>query len=158
MDIYNITRRHCIKLATLGMGAPYFFQPTLALSHMTQSRHENDAMRIPITMCHGVSERLTIERFNKYFEIASSLGFSSINYSQVENWLSNDVAPPNKPIAFDFDHPVRSIYTDIFPIMKRYGFTGKSIYQHRTHGTNVCRRCLSTRPKGIHALGRRSKS
>jgi peptidoglycan/xylan/chitin deacetylase (PgdA/CDA1 family) len=86
--------------------------------------HKNNQVRIPITMCHGVSERLSVDRFNEYFKIASSLGFSSISYNDLETYFANKKNLPKKPIVFDFDHPVRSIYTEIFPIMKRYGFKG----------------------------------
>lgn len=79
---------------------------------------------IPITMCHGVTEKLGIERFSEYFRIASELDFHSVDYCDIENWLNNNSSMPSRPIAFDFDHPVRSIYTQIFPIMRNYGFKG----------------------------------
>lgn len=83
-----------------------------------------EKIKIPITMCHGVSEKLGVNRFDQYFKIASDLGFGSINYSQLEAWLLGGKSLPVKPIVFDFDHPVRSIYTEIFPLMKKYGFIG----------------------------------
>lgn len=79
---------------------------------------------IPITMCHGVTNKLSSERFNEYFRIASDLDFHSLDYYDIENWLNNNSTIPCRPIAFDFDHPVRSIYTHIFPVMKNYGFKG----------------------------------
>jgi len=91
---------------------------------MTLNEIEDDKIKIPITMCHGVSENLGIDRFDQYFKIAKDSGFSSINYFELEDWLLNEKNLPKKPIIFDFDHPVRSIYTEIFPLMKKYGFKG----------------------------------
>ena len=81
-------------------------------------------MKIPITMCHGVSDKLNIGRFEEYFKIASKLGFSSINYDDLAASRSSKVTLPIQPIMFDFDHPVKSIHSQIFPIMKEYGFIG----------------------------------
>ena len=91
---------------------------------MTSNENENDTVKIPVTMCHGVSTKLSVDRFEEYFKIASDLGFRSINYCDLEAWFGNEITLPKNPIVFDFDHPVRSIYTDIFPIMKSYGFKG----------------------------------
>ena len=81
-------------------------------------------MRIPITMCHGLSNTLTIKRFEEYFTIASELGFSSIDYDDLENWHTRKEKLSGHPIMFDFDHPVKSIHDQIFPLMTQFGFKG----------------------------------
>ena len=81
-------------------------------------------MRIPITMCHGVSETLSIERFKEYFRIASEMGFYAIDYNDLANWRAHKAELPRHPIMFDFDHPVRSIYNQILPVMNKFGFKG----------------------------------
>lgn len=81
-------------------------------------------MRIPITMCHGVDNTLTIKRFEEYFKIANELGFTSINYNDLEKWHTHGEKLSGRPIMFDFDHPVTSIHAQIFPIMQRFGFRG----------------------------------
>ena len=81
-------------------------------------------VRIPITMCHGINERLTVERFERYLRIASELGFSTINYDQLYLWLTGAGTLPVHPLLIDVDHPVASVSTDMLPIMERYGFTG----------------------------------
>ena len=81
-------------------------------------------IKIPITMCHGLNSGLRLERFAEYLEITSQLGFTSINYDQLYDWLLFDKPLPNRPIMFDFDHPILNIYTEIFPLMKRHNFTG----------------------------------
>lgn len=95
-------------------------------------------MRIPITMCHGTNrgpyfmpkprwrERppLTAEHFEGYMRIAAGLGFESITYDQLAAWRSGAVPLPQRPLMFDFDHPNRSIGREIWPLMRRHGFTG----------------------------------
>ena len=81
-------------------------------------------MKIPITMCHGVSDILSIERFGEYFKIASELGFTSINYDDLEKWHTQNKELSGRPIMFDFDRPVKSIYDQIFPLMEKFGFKG----------------------------------
>jgi hypothetical protein len=56
-------------------------------------------------MCHGVSwqpkpkqerpytNRLTAERFEKYFQIASELGFQSISYEDLAKWFRDNSEP-----------------------------------------------------------------
>ena len=91
---------------------------------------ENRRMRIPITMCHGidgfapVNPALTIEDFKNYFRIASKMGFISISYDQLAAWFREEGDLPAKPIMFDFDHSVKSIRHEIYPVMKELGFKG----------------------------------
>jgi len=93
-------------------------------------------MRIPITICHGITwqpkprkirntmNRLTAERFETYFRIASELGFQSISYEHLDSWFKGTSSLPERPIMFDFDHPDWSIGRVIFPIMQQFGYTG----------------------------------
>lgn len=86
-------------------------------------------MRIPITMCHGVSGSLPIDRLEEYFRIAREGGFTSIGYTDLEDWRTRKKTLPEHPILFDFDHPVRSIHDQIFPLMTRMGFRGNLFVQ-----------------------------
>lgn len=88
------------------------------------NQHNQALVKIPVTMCHGISERLSRKRLAQRLDIARSMGFISISYSQLYNWLVNDGSIPRQAILFDFDHPVSNIYTTIFPIMQSMGFTG----------------------------------
>ena len=93
-------------------------------------------MRIPITMCHGVTwqpkrkkerpylNRLTAERFQRYFQIASEMGFHSISYDDLASWRAAKSDLPERPILFDFDHPDWSIGRVIEPIMTEFGYKG----------------------------------
>lgn len=93
-------------------------------------------MRIPITMCHGVTwqpkpkkerpylHRLTEERFETYFRIASEMGFQSISYDDLANWRAGELQLSERPIMFDFDHPDWSIGRVIEPIMSQFDYRG----------------------------------
>lgn len=93
-------------------------------------------MRIPITMCHGLTwqpkpkkerpylNRLTAERFERYFQIVSEMGFQSISYEDLAGWRKAESELPERPIMFDFDHPDWSIGRVIEPIMSEFGYKG----------------------------------
>ena len=85
-------------------------------------------MRIPITMCHGIvteGERpLTVEHLDKLVRIASEMGFESIDYDDLANWRGGNGTLPNRPIMFDFDHPVRSMRHGVNDVLASYGYTG----------------------------------
>ena len=85
-------------------------------------------MRIPITMCHGVDTKgespLDAEHFANYFRIASEMAFESISYDQLAAWKAGESEMPERPIMFDFDHPAKSIWHEIHPIMQEHGLRG----------------------------------
>ena len=85
---------------------------------------EEKIVKVPVTMCHGISPALTLERFREYLSISTELGFTSINYDQLYGWLQRGECLPKNPIMFDFDHPVLNIYSEIYPMMKSFNFTG----------------------------------
>ncbi|MCE9613700.1 MAG: polysaccharide deacetylase family protein [Lentisphaerae bacterium] len=84
--------------------------------------------RIPITMCHGVDpsrkQPLTLDRFETYFRMAADMGFTSISYDDLEAWFSGRKPLPTRPIMFDVDHPEKSVYHDLWPLMRDHGFKG----------------------------------
>lgn len=85
-------------------------------------------MRIPITMCHGMSPSgdypLTEEHFGQLVGIASEMGFSSINYDQLAAWRAGTGELPDRPIMLDFDHPVKSMRHEVHAALARHGYAG----------------------------------
>jgi peptidoglycan/xylan/chitin deacetylase (PgdA/CDA1 family) len=87
-------------------------------------------------MCHGITwqpkpkkerpylNRLTAERFETYFRIASEIGFESISYDDLARWFAGESDLPDRPIMFDFDHPDWSIGRVVEPIMSQFGYMG----------------------------------
>ena len=108
-------------LAGVGLAAT---RPSVLAGGGTPQESAQEGMRIPITMCHGVTDRLTLERFEQYLRIARELEFSTINYDQLYAWLTGAGTLPARPLMIDVDHPVGSVPTDMFPLMEQHGFTG----------------------------------
>ncbi len=84
--------------------------------------------RIPITMCHGIDPTgkypLTVEHLDSLIGVASEMGFESINYDGLFSWRRESGELPDRPIMFDFDHPVKSMRHEVQEILCRYGYTG----------------------------------
>jgi peptidoglycan/xylan/chitin deacetylase (PgdA/CDA1 family) len=85
-------------------------------------------LRIPITMCHGIvtegEKPLTVEHLDSLVRIASELGFRSIDYDDLAAWRSGSSTLPERPIMFDFDHPVRSMRYEVHDVLARCGYRG----------------------------------
>ena len=68
-------------------------------------------MKIPITMCHGIrtehEKPLSAEHLDRLMRIASELRFESSNYDDLAAWHQGTVSLPERPIMFDFDHPMK---------------------------------------------------
>tara|TARA_Y100000588_G_scaffold378509_3_gene459106 strand:+ start:13189 stop:13737 length:549 start_codon:yes stop_codon:yes gene_type:complete len=87
--------------------------------------------RIPITMCHGLSEDrgpadfpLTAEHFETLVAIASEMGFASIDYDDLDAWRNDNGLLPDRPIMFDFDHPEKSMRHGVHQILQQHGHSG----------------------------------
>ncbi len=86
-------------------------------------------MRIPITMSHGTDQipgkrnPLTQEHFAQLIAIAHELGFQTISYDQLAAWRRQGAGLPERPIMFDFDHPMKSMRHEVLPVLARYGYT-----------------------------------
>jgi len=85
-------------------------------------------MKIPITMCHGIrtdhQKPLSAEHLDRLVRIASELLFESIDYDDLETWRQGTSPLPERPIMFDFDHPVKSMRYEVKEVLDRYGFVG----------------------------------
>jgi peptidoglycan/xylan/chitin deacetylase (PgdA/CDA1 family) len=85
-------------------------------------------MRIPITMCHGIrtdhQKPLSVELFDQLISIASEMGFQSIGYDELAGWRAGTHSLPERPIMFDFDHPVKSMHYEVKETLDKYGYNG----------------------------------
>ena len=83
--------------------------------------------KIPITMCHGINPKgdypLTEEHFDRLVQSARNMGFESIDYDQLASWREGGDLP-ERPIMFDFDHPVKSMRHEMHAVLSRYGYRG----------------------------------
>jgi peptidoglycan/xylan/chitin deacetylase (PgdA/CDA1 family) len=80
-------------------------------------------------MSHGTDQipgrrnPLTREHFAQLVAIAHELGFRSISYDDLAAWLRQGANLPDRPIMFDFDHPMKSMRHEVFPVLNSYGYT-----------------------------------
>ena len=85
-------------------------------------------MRIPITMCHGISDQgahpLSEDHFNALVQIAADMKFTSIDYHELHAWHSSGASLPERPILFDFDHPMKSMRYEMHKALDRHGYRG----------------------------------
>ena len=85
-------------------------------------------IRIPITMCHGINAQgdypLTEDHLDMLVRIAQEMAFRSINYDDLAAWRDGTGGLPDRPIMFDFDHPVKSIRYGVHDVLSRYGYRG----------------------------------
>jgi peptidoglycan/xylan/chitin deacetylase (PgdA/CDA1 family) len=79
-------------------------------------------------MCHGINPKgdypLTEDHFDALVKIARDMAFESINYNDLDAWRNHNGELPERPIMFDFDHPVKSMRYEIHTVLERYGYKG----------------------------------
>ncbi len=85
-------------------------------------------MRIPTTMCHGISvqkeNQLTREHFDALVHVARELEFESIDYDDLWAWREGEKQLPDRTIMFNFDHPVKSMRYEMHEVLDKYGYRG----------------------------------
>jgi len=79
-------------------------------------------------MCHGIRDGgarpLTMEHLDALVMVASEMGFSSITYNQLAKWRDRNGDLPDRPIMFDFDHPVKNMRYETHDTLAKYGYVG----------------------------------
>ena len=130
------SRRRFLGSAVLATGVTSR-RPSVVFGFHTNHNARQRDVRIPVTMCHGITDRLTRDRFEHYLEISSELGFTTINYDQLYLWLTGAESLPERPLMIDIDHPVASVAEEMFPLMQKYGFTG-NLFVNTGYFQDVC--------------------
>ena len=84
---------------------------------------ENRCFYSPITHVidedHSSNKPLTKQRFDALISIAAEMGFTSIDYDQPDDWRAGRAGLPERPIMYDFDHPVRSMRYEMHDVHTR---------------------------------------
>jgi peptidoglycan/xylan/chitin deacetylase (PgdA/CDA1 family) len=93
-------------------------------------------IRVPILMYHYVSNlppdadatrvQLTVDpdMFRAHVRYMAEQGYTSISLYQMEDALMRGAPLPPRPIILTFDDGYIDHYTNVFPVLKEYGFTG----------------------------------
>ena len=130
------SRRRFLASTVLGTAVISGRPPVAFGSHIVHKVRQ-DKLRVPITMCHGITDRLTHDRFEQYLKIAHELEFTTINYDQLYLWLTGAESLPERPLMIDVDHPVASVAAEMFPLMQKYGFRG-NLFVNTGYFQDVC--------------------
>lgn len=64
------------------------------------------------------------EDFEAQMKALRDWGYTSITISQLVEAIMNSALLPNHPVVITFDDGNLNVYTNAFPIMRKYGFTG----------------------------------
>lgn len=93
-------------------------------------------IRVPILMYHYVSRLpvgadatridLTVDpsMFRAHMSYLRDQGYTPVSLYQVDDALLNGAPLPSKPVVLTFDDGYSDHYTNVFPILREYGFTG----------------------------------
>lgn len=87
---------------------------------------------VPILMYHTVypsasySNRLAVstETFEKQMEFLKKNRYTVMSLPDLVRAINEKRELPAKPVALTFDDGYKDMYTDVFPILKKYGFSG----------------------------------
>jgi len=88
------------------------------------------AIEIPILMYHKVDEDspseywVTVDNFHAQMELLHNLGYESITYDELRNYMLYGDALPAKPVIINLDDAYQNAYTKAKPILDEFGFIG----------------------------------
>jgi len=86
---------------------------------------------VPILMYHHITDSpigseyyVPADKFADEMKLLHDWGYTTITTSMLVNAITNGASLPPRPIIISFDDSWESQYTNAFPVMKEYGFTG----------------------------------
>ncbi|MHB1336110.1 MAG: polysaccharide deacetylase family protein [Candidatus Humimicrobiaceae bacterium] len=83
---------------------------------------------IPIVALHGIEPfaagrwETSTQNFDYLCSVLKSLGYQTISLMDLYNYISFGKALPEKPVILTSDDGYQSIYTNAFPVLKKYGY------------------------------------
>lgn len=102
---------------------------TWAILPSYSSMHGETCQRVPVLLYHDVQPGaqgengavISAEEFAAQMAWLHQNGFHTITTADLLGWLQERQELPDKPILITFDDGYRSVYTQAYPILKRYG-------------------------------------
>lgn len=110
---------------TLSMGG--ILQGSSALSDS-----KDRAVTVPILLYHSIADTnsddsrytVTIDNFTEQMKQLRYWGYSPISIKQLVDHIHKGHTLPPRPVVITFDDGYQDVYTNAFPIMEKYGYTG----------------------------------
>jgi len=103
-------------------------QPTATPTWVVQGP---DAVKVPILLFHHIAvspigSRYYVppDKFEAYLKLLHDWGYTTITTSALIQAITQGVSLPPRPLLITFDDGNEDNYTNAFPIMQKYGFTG----------------------------------
>ena len=92
----------------------------------------NETQKIPVFCYHDVVDNnntkalekdpfaITEKRLDEHFNLLKKEGFTPISIKQYEDYINGIGNLPDKPVLLSFDDGRESMYTNIYPLLKKY--------------------------------------
>lgn len=98
----------------------------------TTNAEEIDGIKIPIIMYHQITKKTSrtgkysvlYSQFEDDMKYIKSKGYTTINMTDLIEFVNGKKALPEKPIIITFDDGFESIYTYIYPLLKEMNMCG----------------------------------
>lgn len=124
-----------LSFILLLVGYNYLTKPTSAISTIVSHDSHSDAVakEVPVLMYHYLLKKeentftnndifLNVENFQHQMDYLYNNQFTTINVSQLEQWLLGNIELPKKSVCLTFDDGYLSSYIYAYPILKKYSF------------------------------------
>lgn len=156
----KISRRTLKILGVLGIALSGLLVIT-AITVVAIYREECTSGRIPILVYHRVETRDQTSRyvastddFKSQLDLLESEGYTPITIEELLEIRADQISEPKNPIAITFDDGTIDHYTNVFPLLREYGWTGtffistkyigragrlstEQLLEMRTHGMSI---------------------
>lgn len=101
----------------------------IRLSSVDPDLHAAGVDPVPILMYHEIGDNpsqlyVSRENFQAQMRYLSDNGFHTVTLDQVYRHFEFKEPLPPKPVAVSFDDGYRTIYTEVYPVLKKHGFVG----------------------------------
>ena len=92
-------------------------------------RHIPNVEPVPILMYHEIGDNpsqlyVSRENFQAQMKYLKDNGYHTVTLDQIYRHFESQERLPPKPVAVSFDDGYRTIYTEVYPVFKQYGFVG----------------------------------
>jgi len=87
---------------------------------------EGASIKVPIVMYHHIiskedeTNNIPVEKFESDLKAYKAAGLNTISYSDLVNYVYDDIALPEKPLIISFDDGYLSNYEFAYPLLKQY--------------------------------------
>lgn len=88
----------------------------------------NSTTKIPVLLYHVVTPnpsgtyQFSLTEFKNDMAYLKNNGYTALSINQYYSILNGTSSPPTKPVLLTFDDSTSDFYTNVYPVLKQYGF------------------------------------